>query len=85
MTANEDDRTLTVVPIGLAQVAATVPLDIAPGQVGATPNSDLALVSAASALVSASTPMVPAARRKCRREKERLSMFWFTANLVCRG
>src|SRR5207302_4067679 len=29
--------------------------------------------------------MVPAARRKCRREKERLSMFWFTANLVVVG
>src|SRR5438046_10680360 len=36
-------------------------------------------LSVASALIRESAPIVPAARRKCRREKERLSVFWITA------
>src|ERR1051325_5508102 len=40
VTANMDDRTLSVVPIGAAAVATTVQLDLAPRAVGAAPNSD---------------------------------------------
>jgi len=46
VTANADDRTLAVVPIGLARVVATVPLDIAPSDVASAPDSDLAVIAA---------------------------------------
>src|SRR5919199_6923360 len=51
VTANMDDHSLSVVPIGAAAVATTVQLDLAPRAVGAAPNSDTVLVvgSAASA------------------------------------
>ncbi|HEX8966340.1 MAG TPA: hypothetical protein VF937_00570, partial [Chloroflexota bacterium] len=45
VTANMDDRTLSVVPIGAAAVATTVQLDIAPRAVGAAPNSDTVLAA----------------------------------------
>ena len=44
VTANRDDHSLSVVPVGLARVAATVPLDLAPRAVAAAPNSDRAFV-----------------------------------------
>ncbi len=40
VVANQDDQTLSVVPIGAATVATTVQLDLAPRAVGAAPNSD---------------------------------------------
>src|SRR5215469_14376347 len=40
VTANMDDHTLSVVPVGAAAVATTVQLDLAPIAVGAAPNSD---------------------------------------------
>src|ERR1051326_906837 len=39
VTANMDDHTLSVVPIGAAAVATTVQLDLAPRAVGAAPHS----------------------------------------------
>src|SRR5438034_28700 len=45
ITANLDDHTLSVVPIGAAAVATTVQLDVAPRAVGAFPNSDAALAA----------------------------------------
>ncbi|HTD76589.1 MAG TPA: hypothetical protein VK898_03060, partial [Chloroflexota bacterium] len=45
VTANLDDHTLSVVPIGAAAVAATVPLDLAPRAVGAAPNSDTVIAA----------------------------------------
>ncbi|HEV7666224.1 MAG TPA: hypothetical protein VGQ62_22005, partial [Chloroflexota bacterium] len=45
VTANQDDRTLSVVPIGAASVAVTVQLDVAPHSIGAAPNSDLVLAT----------------------------------------
>jgi WD40 repeat protein len=41
VTANQDDHSLSVVPIGAAAVAVTVPLDVAPRAVAITPNSDV--------------------------------------------
>src|SRR5581483_4981333 len=40
VTANQDDHTLSVLPIGAAAVATTVQLDLAPDAIGAAPNSD---------------------------------------------
>ncbi|MBV9133763.1 MAG: hypothetical protein JO318_13760, partial [Chloroflexi bacterium] len=40
VTANMDDHTLSVIPIGAAAVATTVQLDLAPKAIGAAPNSD---------------------------------------------
>ena len=45
ITANLDDHTLSVVPIGAAAVATTVQLDVAPRAVGAFPNSDAVLAA----------------------------------------
>jgi len=45
VTANQDDHSLSVVPIGAAAVATTVQLDLAPGSVGAAPNSDMVLAA----------------------------------------
>ena len=45
VTANLDDHSLSVVPIGAAAVAATVPLDLAPRSVGTVPNSDTAVAA----------------------------------------
>ena len=45
VTANLDDRTLSVVPIGAAAVAGTVQLDLAPSTVSAEPNSDTVLAA----------------------------------------
>jgi hypothetical protein len=41
VTANQDDHSLSMIPIGAAAVAVTVPLDLAPKAVGTTPNSDV--------------------------------------------
>src|SRR5438067_2941115 len=49
VTANRDDRSLSVIRIGLASVVATVPLEIAPRSVAAQPRSDRAFVAGASA------------------------------------
>src|SRR5205807_1261303 len=49
VTANLDDRTLSVVPIGAAAVATTVQLDLAPRAIGAAPNSDTVLAADGSA------------------------------------
>jgi YVTN family beta-propeller protein len=46
VTANTEDRTLSVVPIGTASVAATVSLDNAPASVAAVPDSDTAVYAA---------------------------------------
>jgi hypothetical protein len=56
VTANADDRSLSVVPVGLASVAATVPLPSAPGAIATAPNSDRVFVAtpAAQALALAS-------------------------------
>jgi len=48
VTANMDDRTLSVVPIGAAAVATTVQLDLSPSAVGAAPNSDMVLAANSS-------------------------------------
>jgi YVTN family beta-propeller protein len=48
VTANLKDRTLSVIPIGLSKVVATVPLDIAPHDVATAPNSDRAFATDAS-------------------------------------
>jgi DNA-binding beta-propeller fold protein YncE len=45
VTANLDDHTLSVVPIGAAAVATTVQLDVAPSAVGAFANSDAVLAA----------------------------------------
>src|SRR5258708_21105054 len=45
VTANQDDQTLSVVPIGAATVATTVQLDVAPRSVGTAPNSDTVLAA----------------------------------------
>src|SRR4051794_19314596 len=49
VTANQDDRSLTTVPIGAASVATTVQLDVAPGAIGAAPNSDTVFVGDSAA------------------------------------
>ena len=43
VTANQDDRTLSVVPVGLAKAVATVTLDAAPRSVTTAPGSDTAV------------------------------------------
>jgi YVTN family beta-propeller protein len=48
VTANEADRTLSVVPVGLAKVAMTIPLDIVPRGVVAGPHSARVVASDAS-------------------------------------
>src|SRR5436190_1662585 len=48
VTANQDDHSLSIIPIGLASVVATVPLDIAPRGVATAPNSDTALAADAA-------------------------------------
>jgi DNA-binding beta-propeller fold protein YncE len=45
VTANADNRSLSVVPVGLASVAATVPLPSAPGAIATAPNSDRVFVA----------------------------------------
>src|ERR1051325_5652732 len=45
VTANMDDRTLSVVPIGAAAVATTVQLDLPPRSIGAAPNTDTVLAA----------------------------------------
>src|SRR6266566_1078338 len=45
VTANLNDHTLSVVPIGAASVAGTVQLDLAPSTIGAVPNSDTVLAA----------------------------------------
>ena len=45
VTANMDDHTLSVIPIGAASVATTVQLDLAPRSVGVAPNSDTVLAA----------------------------------------
>src|SRR5215207_6799481 len=45
VTANADDRSLSVVPVGLASVAATVPLPSAPRTIATAPNSDRVFVA----------------------------------------
>jgi YVTN family beta-propeller protein len=49
VTANQDDHTLSVIPIGSALVATTVQLDVAPSAISAAPNSDTVLVADGSA------------------------------------
>ncbi|HEY3062510.1 MAG TPA: hypothetical protein VGL99_26350, partial [Chloroflexota bacterium] len=43
VTANRDDRTLSVIPIGLAKAVATVSLDVPPHGVATAPDSDTAV------------------------------------------
>jgi hypothetical protein len=43
VTANQDDWTLSVVPVGLAKAVATVTLDAAPRSVTTAPGSDTAV------------------------------------------
>ena len=48
VTANRDDRTLAIVPIGLGSVVSTVPLDGTPGSIATVAGPDRAFVASAT-------------------------------------